>query len=267
MGELYPGIPGSPITYLAGDISAGQTTIAIADDTALPDAPNLCTIGFGENIETIRYGAKSNGVLSDVTRGIEGTPRAWQAGTEVARFFTAHDHITIIDKITENANNLATHQADNAAHSRYDNIYYRTLGGGDQSIPNDTITNVEFSTTSKDSNAFSYNSQTGGITVVDPNVKAVRVYVNISWISGSTSGYRMVRIALNGSYLPGGMGVSQIGLSSTGGACDNKMPQQNIVALIPVNTNDTIAVQVRQNSGGSRSLANGRCSIALEAIY
>lgn len=128
MSELYKGIPGSPITYLAGDISAGQTTIAIGDDTALPDAPNLCTIGFGENIETIRYGAKSNGVLSDVTRGIEGTPRAWQAGTEVARFFTAHDHITIIDKITENANNLATHQAE-FANQLGSNGYQKFPGG------------------------------------------------------------------------------------------------------------------------------------------
>lgn len=115
MSELYKAIAGSPITYLAGDISAGQTTIAVADDTALPDAPNICTIGYGEHIETIRYGAKSNGVLQDVTRGIEGTPRAWQSGTEVARFFTAYDHLAMIDKITENANNLATHQAESAA--------------------------------------------------------------------------------------------------------------------------------------------------------
>ena len=90
MNEMYSAMPGSPITYLAGDISAGQTTIAVADDTALPDAPNICTIGYGEHIETIRYGAKSNGVLQDVTRGIEGIPRAWPSGTEVARFFTPH---------------------------------------------------------------------------------------------------------------------------------------------------------------------------------
>lgn len=97
MYELYKAIAGSPITYLAGDISAAQTTIAVADDSALPDAPNICTIGYGENIETIRYGAKSNGVLQNVTRGIEGTPRAWPAGTEVARFFTAYDHNSIIE--------------------------------------------------------------------------------------------------------------------------------------------------------------------------
>ena len=162
---------------------------------------------------------------------------------------------------------VESHMADNAAHSRYDNIYYRILSGGNQSIPNDTHKNVVFSTTSKDSNAFSYNSQTGEITVVDSNIKAVRVYANVSWVSGNTSGYRMVRITLNDSYLPGGMGVSQIGLSSIGEVYDDKMPQQNVVALTPVNTNDTIGVQVRQNSGGSRLLANGRCSIALEAIY
>jgi hypothetical protein len=72
MSELYEAIAGSPITYLSSDISAAQTTISIADDSALPDAPNICTIGYGENIETIRYGAKSNGVLQNVTRGIEG---------------------------------------------------------------------------------------------------------------------------------------------------------------------------------------------------
>ena len=108
MSELYKAIAGSPITYLAGDISAGQTTIAVADDTALPDAPNICTIGYGEHIETIRYGAKSNGVLQDVTRGIEGTPRAWQSGTEVARFYTAYDHNAIV-------NAIMSHKAETAS--------------------------------------------------------------------------------------------------------------------------------------------------------
>lgn len=106
--DMYKGMAGSPITYLTGDISAAQTTIAIADDSALPDAPNLCTIGYGENIETIRYGAKSNGVLQEVTRGIEGTPRAWQSGTEVARFFTAYDHNAIVETITSHLADFAS---------------------------------------------------------------------------------------------------------------------------------------------------------------
>jgi len=115
MAELYKGIAGSPITYLTSDISAAQTTISIADDSALPDAPNICTIGYGENIETIRYGAKSNGVLQNVTRGIEGTPRAWQSGTEVARFYTAYDHNAIIQTIM-------THMADKATQSSLGHI-------------------------------------------------------------------------------------------------------------------------------------------------
>ena len=102
MSELYKGMAGSPITYLASDISAGQTTISVADDTALPDAPNICTIGYGEEIETIKYGTKSNGVLQNVTRGIEGAPRAWQVGTEVARFFTAYDHDAIAEVLSKN---------------------------------------------------------------------------------------------------------------------------------------------------------------------
>lgn len=97
MADLYKSIAGSPITYLAADISANQTTISIADDSALPDGPNICTIGYGEHLETIKYETKSNGVLQNVTRGIEGIPRAWPAGTEVARFFTAYDHNAIIE--------------------------------------------------------------------------------------------------------------------------------------------------------------------------
>jgi len=116
MSELYKAIAGSPITYLAADISANQTTISITDDSALPDAPNICTIGYGENIETIRYGAKSNGVLQNVTRGIEGTPRAWPAGTEVARFFTAYDHNSIIE-------NFNSHLAEYSALGKIEYVY------------------------------------------------------------------------------------------------------------------------------------------------
>ena len=114
MADLYKGIAGSPITYLTSDISANQTTISIADDSALPDAPNICTIGYGEQLETIKYETKSNGVLQNVTRGIEGTPRAWPAGTEVARFFTAYDHNEIIDGIVGVDSDLETHKADYA---------------------------------------------------------------------------------------------------------------------------------------------------------
>ena len=123
MSELYRAIAGSPITYLAADISANQTTISIVDDSALPDAPNICTIGYGENIETIRYGAKSNGVLQNVTRGLEGTPRAWKAGTEVARFYTAYEHNAIVEAIdgltVQNINSSFTRLVGTGGNTRF----------------------------------------------------------------------------------------------------------------------------------------------------
>ncbi len=120
MAELFKGQAGSPITYLTSDISANQTTISIDDDSALPDAPNICTIGYGEHLETIKYETKSNGVLQNVTRGIEGTPRAWQAGTEVARFFTAYDHNAIIE-------DFVAHKADYANLFDRGEVYNLTL--------------------------------------------------------------------------------------------------------------------------------------------
>ena len=123
MDEMYSAMPGSPITYLTSDISAGQTTIAIGDDSTIPDAPNLATIGYGEHIETIRYGAKSNGVLQEVTRGIEGTPRAWPSGTEVARFFTAYElnrivgNITLLDNSVGDIEELETDEKGNLVES------------------------------------------------------------------------------------------------------------------------------------------------------
>lgn len=111
---LYTGMAGSPITYLTTGMSETATTATVSDGTALPDAPNLCTIGFGENIETIRYGAKVGNSLSDITRGIEGVPQAWDVGTEVARFFTAYDHNELVAEITRLEQERVTHQADYA---------------------------------------------------------------------------------------------------------------------------------------------------------
>lgn len=103
MAELFKGQVGSPITNLISSMTASQTTATVADANALPDAPNICTIGFGDNLETIRYGTKTGGSLGEITRGIEGAPRAWPVGSEVARFFTAYDHNNIVAHLEEKA--------------------------------------------------------------------------------------------------------------------------------------------------------------------
>jgi hypothetical protein len=93
---LYKGMAGSPITNLVTDVTSTQTSVTVANGGALPDAPNICTIcGDGAQIETILYTSKSGDILSGITRGIEGTAKAWPAGTEVARYFTAYDQNAI----------------------------------------------------------------------------------------------------------------------------------------------------------------------------
>ena len=99
MANLYKGMAGSPITSLSAAITSTQTSITVDNGSTLPDAPNICTIvGDSAQIETILYTAKSGDVLSSVTRGVEGTAKAWPAGTEVARYFTAYDQNAIVQQ-------------------------------------------------------------------------------------------------------------------------------------------------------------------------
>lgn len=144
MAELFKGMEGSPITYLTSDISANQTTISVADDSALPDAPNICTIGYGENLETIKYETKSNGLLQNVTRGIEGTAQAWQAGTEVARYFTAYDHNSIIENFTSHLAESANRWIVESGHTP--DGYYLKYGDGTMICYN-TVSMVRFAST------------------------------------------------------------------------------------------------------------------------
>lgn len=91
MLPMYDGIVNSPATELAAAIDATQTTITVVDGTKLPPAPNLATIGIGEDAETILYTAKDGNTLSGVTRGFQGTVKSWPARTPMARLFTEYD--------------------------------------------------------------------------------------------------------------------------------------------------------------------------------
>jgi len=106
---MYPAIVNSPQTELAADIDASATSITVLNGTALPDAPNLATIGSDETAETILYTVKDGNELSGVTRGFQGTAKAWTAGAKVARMFTAYDHDTFRSNIADHENRLAAH--------------------------------------------------------------------------------------------------------------------------------------------------------------
>ncbi len=113
MLPMYPAKTNSPITTLASAISGSATIIPLNNADAVPDAPNVCTIGLGENAETIYYGTKDGNNLTDVVRGFQGTQKAWDEGITVARFITAYDLDTLRD-------NLILHSNDDKPHIFHD---------------------------------------------------------------------------------------------------------------------------------------------------
>jgi len=96
---MYEGIPFSPQTFLANNVGAGDTVIAVDDISFFPDAPNFATISWNGDAETVRYSAKTATELSGCTRGVEGIPRSWPVGAFVARNFTAEDYEAMRENI------------------------------------------------------------------------------------------------------------------------------------------------------------------------
>jgi len=116
MQTMYPGQPNSPQTELASAIDDEQTTIPLLDASVLPDPPNICTIGIGEDAETILYTGKSGNNLTGVTRGFQGAAKSWGAGVKVARLFTAYDYDALRENLEDHASaTTGVHGATSAA--------------------------------------------------------------------------------------------------------------------------------------------------------
>lgn len=109
---MYPAQAKSTETSLSGALTAAGTTINVVDGSALPDAPNLLTIGAdGSTAETVLMTAKNGNTLT-VTRAQDGTTaRAWSAGDVIARYFTAADQ----NAMQENIKKLDSEKAAKAA--------------------------------------------------------------------------------------------------------------------------------------------------------
>ena len=110
MQELYPGKVNSPLTALSEGIDDSQETVPLEDASKLPDAPNIATIGRGEEAETIKYEGKDGDTLTGVTRGFQGTAKSWDSGTVVVRVLTAYDW----DGIRQNFNSHLSETANDA---------------------------------------------------------------------------------------------------------------------------------------------------------
>ena len=117
--KMYPAQAKSTETSLSGALTAAGTTINVVDGSALPDAPNLLTIGAdGSTAETVLMTAKNGNTLT-VTRAQDGTTaRAWSAGDVIARYFTAADQ----NAMQENIKKLDSEKAAKAASSVAGNL-------------------------------------------------------------------------------------------------------------------------------------------------
>lgn len=123
---MYPAQANSPETTLAGAISASGTSITVLDGSVLPDAPNILTIGAEySTAETVLMTAKSGNTLT-VTRGYNGTtPRAWDKGDTIGRYFTGADH----DAMRENIDSLNDGKPDKVSSATSGNFAAFGSGG------------------------------------------------------------------------------------------------------------------------------------------
>ena len=105
---MYAPQNNGPHTALAETINAAQTDITVVDASVLPDAPNLLTIGTGEDAELVLMSAKTGNILT-VTRGYNGTvAKSWEADEWVYRAITAQD----VSALQANVNAINTGKVD-----------------------------------------------------------------------------------------------------------------------------------------------------------
>lgn len=91
MATMYAPQNNSPIARTSGTISSSATTITVNDGSILPQAPNVLTLGTGEDAELVLMTAKASNILT-VERGFNGTTaKEWSEGTAVYRAITAQD--------------------------------------------------------------------------------------------------------------------------------------------------------------------------------
>lgn len=138
MGTMYPAIVNSPSTALQNAIDDVVTSIEVSNGNLLPDAPNIATIGKGDNAETILYNTKAGNVLSGITRAFQGIARNWPQGTQVSRLFTEYDYERFRQKLLD----YESHKADKSPHSNIPRV--RAFHNANQSIPNGTSTVLSF---------------------------------------------------------------------------------------------------------------------------
>lgn len=105
---MYAPQNNGPHTALAEAINAAQTDITVVDASVLPAAPNVLTIGTGEDAELVLMSAKTGNIIT-VTRGYNGTAaKSWETDEWVYRAITAQD----VSALQANVNAINTGKVD-----------------------------------------------------------------------------------------------------------------------------------------------------------
>ena len=106
---MYVSKNNSPQTTLTNEITATEQTIPVADVSKLPAAPNIVSIGSGDDIELVYYASISGSTLTGCVRGYHGTTASiWYEDTPVYRAYTSYDH----DTFKGNIEDLDTNKLD-----------------------------------------------------------------------------------------------------------------------------------------------------------
>ena len=98
--EMYPGMINSPETTITNNINESDTIIYVLDPARVPEPPNLMTLGTGTNAETVKVLEINDNAIT-VERGFQGVPKAWPAGTVIARNFTEYDYNALKENIED----------------------------------------------------------------------------------------------------------------------------------------------------------------------
>ncbi len=113
---MYVSKNNSPQTTLTNEITATEQTIPVADISKLPAAPNIVSIGSGDNIELVYYAGISGSTLTGCVRGYHGTTASiWYEDTPVYRAYTSYDHDTFKGNIEDLASNKLDKTGDGSS--------------------------------------------------------------------------------------------------------------------------------------------------------
>lgn len=116
METMYAPQNNSPKATLTDAINEVTTTITVDDASSFPAAPNVLTIGTGEDAELIQYTNVTGNILT-VVRGFNGTTaKSWNAGVYLYRAITAQDVSALQSNVTEVQQTLKTHTDNTTIH-------------------------------------------------------------------------------------------------------------------------------------------------------